>query len=315
MTTDSENLSPENPDQVDDTIPDEARQPTFDEAAGEEQEFKPGDALGHPQAGALCADREATVIVVAGGHRSGKTSLLTSIYEHLNQQLIAEWGFERSSTLFGFERRCHGAREESGLHVPNIQRSSQLQPPWLHLDLRSSVTRERRRILFADISGEWFEGLIDGTRDIDELPHIWRADQMSVVLDGHKLADSSEAPVERARVETLLRHFREQEALVSPVVLSLVVTKLDELLSRDPDAVERLDEIARGASAGAGYPTQLPVFRTAARPKTPELPAGHGVVALFSAWLDAPRFMLTHSPPLPNAETAFAQFQPELANG
>lgn len=315
MTTDSEDLQAESVDPgaeaAAETPTDAETQPTFDEAERGEQEFKPGDALGHPQANLLCAERETTVVVLAGGHRSGKTSLLAAIYEHLNQQPIADWSFEQSQTLFGFERRCHGARKESGLKIPNIQRSSPLQPPWLHLDLRDVDSDCGVRLLFADISGELFEGLIDGTRDLSELPHVRRADQLSVILDGRKLSDSVEAPVEQARVETLLRHFREEDAVWSPDALSLVVTKLDELLAKDRAAVDYLEEVAQGLSSNAGYSHRLPLFRTAARPKSPELPAGHGVVALFSAWVDAPRAVELHTPQMPTTETAFGRFAVE----
>jgi hypothetical protein len=314
MTTESEN--PEIANQPDPGLASdsEAPGPSVDESIDSELDnFKPGDALRHPEADHLCARQPTTVVVLAGGIRSGKTTLLTSLYEHLHQEPLADWRFAESKTLFGFERRCHGGRRESGLDVPNIQRSSSLQPPWLHLDLvHPSAPEHRKRFLFADISGEWFEGLIDGTRKTSELPHLRRADQLAVVLDGRKLATSGEEQIERSRAETLIRVLREEQALVSESVLSLVVAKLDELLVRDPASVERLTEIGEQISSAAGLDAPLPMLRTAARPKSGELPAGHGLIALFDSWCQAPLLDYCHPTTQPFPATAFSRFPPAV---
>lgn len=283
----------------------------------EERSFKPGDALSHEQAGAVCAERRTTVVVLAGGVRSGKTTLLTAIYEHFNQQPLADWTFAGSRTLFGFERRCHGHRRESGYKSPRTIRSSALQPPWLHLDVVSvadAAPEVRRHLLLADVSGELFEALIKGSKKTSELPHLWRADHLGIVLDGRKLAIGSEAQVERARGETLARTLIEQDAVVSPEALSIVVTKLDELFARDRDSVDKITDVAERISRAAQLSIELPIWMTAAQPKTTDFPAGHGVVSLFTSWLAVParaRSRPADEEPLP--KTWFAHLPPAIA--
>jgi Double-GTPase 2 len=290
-------------------------QPSVDEALGLEDgddEFKPGDALTHEQAGVLCQEQRTTVVVLAGGNRSGKTTLLTSIYDHFNQEPVAGWSFAGSDTLFGFERRCHGTRQESGLQSAHTERSSRIQPPWLHLDLsRQDHPRDNsRRVLLADISGEWFEDLVRGTVKVVDLPHLWRADHVGIVLDGGKLALSSEVHTERVKAETLTRILIEQDAVVGPDALSIIVTKLDELVSEDNSAIDEIAGIGKRIGQVARLEGELPIWRTAAQPrKSAELSAGHGVVALFSSWLATPARTRGHaSPGVQPAPTPFNDF-------
>jgi hypothetical protein len=318
----AENAQPleEGTDEVDDGLAgsEESERPSIDDALSEGQageEFKPGDALSHVEAAELCAEVPTTVVVLAGGVRSGKTTLLTAIYEHFNQETLAGWLFAGSRTLFGFERRCHGGRQESGFDAPRTERSSRLQPPWLHLEVAADNPANpdlRRNLLLADVTGELFEELVTGARRASDLPEIWRADHLAIVLDGRKLSTPEEEQAERMKMETLARVLIEQEALVTPDALSIVVTKLDEILARESHAVDKLDAIADRIRQAAGITQALPVWRTAARPQTSELAAGHGVVALFTSWLEVSSRARKHPPrvsPLP--QTYFANFPAE----
>lgn len=266
-----------------------------------------GEGLSALEAEALCASRRSTVIVLAGGVRSGKTTLLTSIYEQLNQQPFGSYLFAGSETLFGFESRVHGWREYSGEPAPMTERTGISQPPWLHLVLRECPPAQPHQLLMADLSGEHFDRLVSGERAPDSLPMLSRADHVALVLNGRKLADPRERLIERSRGEQLLQILAAPGVLCSTSVLSIVVAKLDRYLldGREDD----LDDLAARLQKTAGIEHPLALFRTAAQPRSAKYPIGHGVDALLGHWLAQPGFLETQEPPeLTPANSAYGRF-------
>lgn len=242
------------------------------------------DGLGDSEADVVCAARRSTVVVLAGGVRSGKTTLLTSIYEQLNQQPFGQHVFAGSETLFGFEKRGHGWRVGAGMGVPMMERTGLRQPPWLHLVLRAERdSAPAHPLLLADLSGEHFERLVSGERAPSSLPMLGRADHVGVVINGRKLAADRERLTERSRVEQLLRIISTAGVLRSTCVLSIVITKLDRYLEdgRSDDLDEQVARIVRSAQ----LEHEIPAFRTAAQPRSSRFPMGHGVDALLATWL------------------------------
>jgi len=68
-------------------------------------DLAPGTSLTPEGAADFLRSRRMQVIVVAGDEDSGKTTLLTSIYESLQASPMAGYRFAGSSTLPGFELR------------------------------------------------------------------------------------------------------------------------------------------------------------------------------------------------------------------
>lgn len=264
-----------------------------------------GDGLSDSEADQFCARSQCTVVVLAGGVRSGKTTLLTAIYEQLNQQPFGEYLFAGSASLFGFEKRGHGWRQPSGMTAPMTERTGFTQPPWLHLVLRAPPSPPHQMLL-ADLSGEHFERLISGKRRPDAFPMLSRADHVSVVLDGRKLGDSRERLQERSRAEQLLQVLSASGVLVSTRVLNVVITKLDRYL-RSASAGD-LDELLSRLQETAGIPHPLLMFRTAAQPTSASFPIGHGVDALLAFWLTHPSYADSPSLIEPSRATAYARF-------
>ncbi len=265
-----------------------------------------GEGLSESEAEALCAEERCTVVVLAGGVRSGKTTLLTSIYEQLNQQPFGPDFFAGSGTLFGFENRVHGWREYSGESTPMTERTGLTQPPWLHLRLRDPASGYSHRLLMADLSGEHFERLVVGERGPESLPMLSRADHLALVLNGRKLADARERLIERSRAEQLLRILSAPGVLASVGALTIVVAKLDEYLA--DGRADDLEEFALRLQQNAGVTGGLPLFRTAAQPHSSKYPLGHGVDALLGYWLldderTEPAELASSS-----AETAYGRF-------
>jgi hypothetical protein len=281
-------------------------------SAGEE--WLPGRALSMMAANTIAARSRATVIALAGGTKSGKTTLFTSIYEYFLQEPIGDYLFAGSETLFGFEERCFFNRVASGRTSPGMRTTGLSDPPWLHLTVRrGDLKRPSQDLLLADLSGGWFEGLVDGTVEAEQLPHIGRADHLSLVIDGGRIAKLSDRDEERSRIEHLARILLEGDMLASPQVLSLLITKWDKVAKAGAEAEEYADKAVDRITKFVGFGKRIPSWRVAARPETNAFPIGHGVPSLFLHWVESAGYV-RQLPPKPDPNTValrpFQRFKP-----
>lgn len=265
------------------------------DVTGDASPYQSAGALTNEQALSITSASRTTVVVLAGGVGSGKTTLLTAIYEHFLQEPVNDYLFAGSETLFGYERLCHFGRYASGLEEAWTKTTHKLEPPWLHLRVRDrGLSKPGTDLLFANLSGEWFEQLATGKSNFEDFPHVFRADHFLLVLDGEKLAQGRLRDSERALVELLARRLIERDALASPDCMSVVVTKWDALVSAGTEAQEYADMAVERIAQVAARHGLLPHWRVAARPKSPEFPLGHGVPALFESWLSRPASFRRH---------------------
>src|SRR5687767_14635843 len=95
-----------------------------------------GEALTAQRATAITAAAPTRVVILAGAEDSGKTTLLTSLYEKFLQGRFADHLFAGSATLPAYEQRCHRARIQSGAVDPDTERTKGLDVRLLHLKLR-----------------------------------------------------------------------------------------------------------------------------------------------------------------------------------
>src|SRR5258706_5518388 len=78
-----------------------------------------GEALTEVQASEVARQGVTKVVVLAGPHDSGKTTILTSLFDGFLEAPVGNFLFAGSQTLTGFERRCHDSREDSGRRDPH----------------------------------------------------------------------------------------------------------------------------------------------------------------------------------------------------
>src|SRR5687767_4699776 len=97
--------------------------PILDERPKEE--FLPdGEALTPASVEVVTLAEEATVIVLAGSSESGKTTLITSIYERFLSGRVTGQLFAGSRTFIGLERRAHPARIRSKAPMASTQHTT-----------------------------------------------------------------------------------------------------------------------------------------------------------------------------------------------
>ena len=169
-----------------------------------------GVGLGSRDVVGVAAQGPTALVGVVGPHDAGKTSLLSSMWLHLQRgYLPAGREFAGSVTLGGWEDRAHflrwwpsGSASSFPPHTsPSIDREASL----LHATLHGADGR--REVLVTDAPGEWFtnwathaaSSAAEGARWIDE-----RAAGFFLVLDSEALAGRSETtPLGKARRQGL----------------------------------------------------------------------------------------------------------------
>src|SRR5919198_2499191 len=95
------------------------------------------------------------VIVLAGTADSGKTTLVTALYELFQNGLFAGYLFAGSETLPALERRCHLGRIDSGRAAAETARTlAGGGQRWLHLRVRAATNGGAvRELLVSEIAG------------------------------------------------------------------------------------------------------------------------------------------------------------------
>lgn len=279
-----------------------------------------GDALSPEESFSIAAASRPTVVVFAGQVGSGKTTLMTSLYERLGHGPVAGRLFAGSRTLPGFERRCHLGRIASGLASPDTERTAFDALPWLHLRTRAAdLASPSHDLLLGDFYGEHFTRLVAGTTQPHEMPFLRRADHVCLIINGERIASEVDRVFERQAAHDLLGALAQDGTLASTQVLSLVLTKLDIVRRAGSGAQTVADDVLRELAdelRASHADTDVPIVLTAARSTIPELPLGHGLEELLALWVRKPQVQLAHPPPPPPTlgTSAFDSFRAGMAD-
>jgi hypothetical protein len=150
-----------------------------------------GRDLNPAEAFCVSGRRPTKVIVLAGAVSSGKTTLVTSIYEKFQEGPFVNFSFAGSSTLPGFEERSHRGRMASEAEEPDTERTKlKTEQQFLHLAVRNNTTQAARDLLITDVSGEKFRLARDFAEECKKLVILKRADVFALLIDGGRLASS-----------------------------------------------------------------------------------------------------------------------------
>ena len=272
-----------------DTVPKEVGLPTG-------VDLPDGQVLG--PAGALEVTRAAPtrLIVLAGEVDSGKTTILSALYDRFQRGPFAGYLFAGSRTLIAFEQRCHMARVTSLRSTPATKRTELgTRDQLLHLRVRqAAMTNAPQDLLFTDLSGEAFRDAKNSPEGCRSLPMLLRADHFVLLVDGRQLLDPGTRQVALADARAILRSCLDAEMLSSRTLVDILFTKKDLLLgdgASQQKAMKFIDEIAKPEFRRhfADRVGRLRMFDVAARPEDNSLELAYGLDSVLPSWVQDSR--------------------------
>jgi hypothetical protein len=264
------------------------------QSAQELVDLPSGEALTERQAAGVTRSWPTKLIIIAGPYDSGKTTILTSLFEAFQEAPFGNYTFRGSRTLVGFERRCHLGRKESGQETAKTAHTSVREGVvFLHLDLayRGEMGTDNTNLLLSDISGELFKRLRDANDAVKDIEALGRADHLCIVIDGEKIVNKETRHVARNDSRSILRSIMESGVLNENCVIDMILTKWDVVVEaiqsgNSTDVVDYIDETAK-AIRGAASGRKVRIHEVAARPPaSAKVPFAHGLPTLLRSWMD-----------------------------
>ncbi len=199
------------------------------------------DPLTPVEASSLAAAGETRLVIWAGEHDSGKTTLSAELYER-HRRGEAKTVFTGSETLLGFEERIHLSRVESGRLTPRTKRTEldSDERELLHLAVQGDAGRTD--LLIADIPGEVFRRIRDHEISATDVPLLSQADKLAVVVNGAQIARPGDRSMAIHFARQLIGELAAGDLPVEKMDILLLLTKLDCLRTVGPDALAYWEE-------------------------------------------------------------------------
>lgn len=261
-----------------------------EEAESEFIELFSGAVLGATDAEIVTLRSRTHLVVFAGAEGSGKTTVLASLYERLNQGPFAGFRFAGSRSLLGFEEICHLNRLASGEAQPDTQRTRLTdETKYYHLALRGSEpSAARRDVLLSAMSGELFRMAKDSQEDAERLTFLRRADTIVVLVDGERLANIAQRTSAQADAADILESLLDAN-MVAPICrVEIVFSKLDRITAAGQAALEFLAKTQEKFEAKFRDRVPHLAFRQIAARPAPSLEqksSDGGLAEAFISWM------------------------------
>lgn len=249
-----------------------------------------GEALNRADASALQRRRSSRAVGVVGPHYAGKTSLMASVYEILQEGGVAGYSFAGSSTLIGFEMICHDARAASRRPEPHSERTTVgADATFFHLDLGIGQPPAITSLFIGDRSGEDYLATSDELSNAVGFFELHRADVVTVLVDGEHLADAKLRHEVKASTPQLIDALVEAGSISSRHRVAIVLTKKDAVAaSPHADRVQDdFDEMVAGIlRRHEERIVHIASFVVAASPRIANaVKRGEGVSELVAYWM------------------------------
>jgi len=237
----------------------------------------------------LSRQQDTTLVVLVGPPDSGKTTLVSSIYEQVRATKIPGLWFTGSQTLMAFEERCHLSRLASNLEEPATERTKYSEEQtFYHLRTRSEEPPHPLTELFLfDVAGEGFRELSTTHDACRRLDALGRADYLAVLLDGKRLTNPRTRYLAIEECINFLQCAKDSNAMANDCEVQVVVSKSDELpADAGKKLLPEIEAFIRQRLADQ-YP-KLVFAHVAARPESKSpLEHAHGVAAILKYWTAA----------------------------
>jgi hypothetical protein len=244
-------------------------------------------------------------VAVLGAREAGKTSLIASLFELLQCGRIGPFGFAGSDTLIAFERACHDARAASQRTSPYFERTKLNDAGLYQVAVCRPGEQSMTDLILADRAGEEYVSVADTPGNARLYGEIRRADSVAVLVDGHRLSDVAARHNLKSELHLMLQALADNEAFSGTQRLSVVLTKLDEILGSphraraEGDFEQFADTLER--EFGRRF-VEVARFAIAASPASDVVQRGHGVKEVVEFWmLPVPQKRLVAGAPVPAA--------------
>lgn len=230
-----------------------------------------GSDLSAENLAAFRLSRPVRSIALVGAHRSGKTTLVSELYNAFCKGPFQGFKFAGSRTLEGFERRLWEARLQSRRTAADTPRTSiNAGLVYLHLSLLRP-DRTQIDLAWGDRAGEAFKA-IQSAQTIDDIPsEIASSSHITLLLDGARLADIGERQNAIQETYQTLWKLTALGAVDHSQRIGIVTTKVD--LLHDPAVRQQADDLharlRRQCSQLHGSIGELTFYETSVRTKTP----------------------------------------------
>ncbi len=256
-----------------------------------------GEALENENCNEITLKANTNLIMIAGPANSGKTTLITSIFELFQRNSsFAGYIFAGSSTLLGFEKRCHESRISSERTSPDTERTKNSPSPvFLHLIIKDEKCKgEKNNLLFTDISGENFEFLRNSTEQCKKFSILKRIDHFVLLFDSNLLSTKTQRHLAKDSSLSLLRSIIESDMLNININIEIVFSKWDLFSSKkDSNNMDFLNSIKKDIkSRFSSKYKNITFHEIASRPVNPsELDFGYGIDKIFPKWIKESIFL------------------------
>jgi hypothetical protein len=243
-----------------------------------------GAALRVSELSRVCRQSYTPIVFMAGEIKSGKTTLIASIHDAFLFGPLGDYRFAGSETLYAFEERAFESRASEQGDDPQTPRTRyESGQEYFHLRLMQESTGEVSQILFADMSGEFYERALFSQSEVNQFGDLKRAQVLLLLLDGTKLASTSTRQSVRANALQFLLRCKEERLLPPDTKLQVLISKWDAV----PVAQrEECLQFVRSRISEAALHRQVEIMPVASRPgigkKDEKL---FGVRDLFPDWV------------------------------
>lgn len=275
------------------------------------------EALSMVEAQTVIRTSASNVIGIVGPQDAGKTSLIACIFDLFQSRTVGDFAFAGSSTLYAFERACHETRRESGNRQARMERTPKGIATFLHLDLASCVSLEKRAVLFANRAGEDYTDAQSDTGLGAGFFELQRSDTLTMLVDGERLLDLGARHQIRGDILLTLRALVEGNATQPNQRIAVVMTKIDAINSATEPSRSRacafFEQIFKDVvDQFSEQFLEIKRFEVSASPKGGDTPRGTGMEALLGYWMEQPSRSIpaTVSPIRLQANRVFGRLTP-----
>jgi len=238
--------------------------------------------------------KDNRVILIAGSHCSGKTTLITSIYEYFQRNLYKyPFIFSGSKTLIELERLCYFSRISSNGNNQQERTTLDEKENFIHLCVRDKLRKMPSVNLYlSDFPGEKYLALNSNNSEFTKLKSLTIVDHIVFLVDGKELVSNRSSAYDTtiSIIKSVLDFINSNK--LSPNI-TLLFSKWDIIRTLETEKRKSVVKYIKNrndklrAFINHQYGIDLFITEIAARPSRDSLVIDKNIVGLLSQWIYA----------------------------